>query len=83
MPRRRRQFGEDVADGVEMRVVETKLAEAGEEPGGAGGFGERRSRDGEQLQLPAAELRLVQMEPLEGAVDAAVGGEGGDAGQGS
>ena len=40
--------------------METEFAELVEKPCGAGGFDKGRRGDGEQLKLPAAELRLVQ-----------------------
>ncbi|WP_433964255.1 hypothetical protein [Tunturiibacter gelidiferens] len=46
-----------------------------EEPGGAGGFAEGWGWDADELELPPAELRLVEMQPVEGAVDCGEGGE--------
>ena len=60
--------------------------EAVEEPGGAGGFAERRRWDANDFELPLAELGLVEVQPVEGAMhggesgeacDAALGGGGG------
>jgi hypothetical protein len=81
-----REFGQDVAGVVEVRVGEAELLEAVEEPGGADGFAEGWGGDADQLELPLAELRLVEVQPVEGAVncgegseacDAALGGGGG------
>ena len=66
------QFGEGVACFVDVDVGEAEGLEAVEEPGGAGGFAEGWGGDADELELPLAELRLVEMQPVEGAVD---GGE--------
>ncbi len=58
-----------------MEVGEAELLEAVEEPGGAGLFGEGWRGDANELKLPLAELRLVEMQPVEGAMD---GGEAGE-----
>ena len=50
--------------------------EAVQEPGGAGGFVECGRGDADELELPLAELGLVEVEPMEGSVD---GGEAGEA----
>ena len=55
------------------------MAEAVEEPGGAGGFAEGWGGDADEFELPVAELRLVEVQPVEGAVDGGEGGEAGDA----
>ncbi len=73
------ELGEGVAGVVEVEVGEAEGGEALEEPGGAGLLGEGGRGDGEHLELPAAELGLVQMQPVEGAVDGELGGEAGDA----
>ena len=53
--------------------------EAVEEPGGAGGFTEGWCGDADQFELPFAELRLVEVQPMEGAMDGCEGGEASDA----
>ena len=68
----RGKFGEGVAFVVEVDVGEAELAEAVEEPGGTGVLGEGRGWDAEEFELPLAELWLVEMQPVEGAMD---GGE--------
>jgi len=50
-----------------------------EEPGGAGGFAEGRSGDADEIELPLTELWLVEVKPMEGAVDGCEGGEASDA----
>jgi hypothetical protein len=69
--------GEGVAGGVEVGVGEVEVGEAVEEPGGAGGFAEGWGGDAEDFELPFEELGLVEVQPLEGAVDCGVGGEAG------
>ncbi len=73
------EFGEGVAGVVEVDVGEAEVAEAVEEPGGAGGFAEGWGGDADELELPLAELGLVEMQPVEGAVDGGEGGEASDA----
>jgi len=75
----RGEFGESIAGCVEVRVVEAEVAEALQEPAGASGFGEGRGGYAEELDVPAAELLLVQMEPTKGPVHAGVRAELGDA----
>jgi hypothetical protein len=55
------------------------VVEAVQEPGGSGGFGEGWCGDADELELPAEELRLVEVQPVEGSVDGGEGGESGDA----
>ena len=62
-----------------MHIAEPELAEALEEPGRAGALAEGGRRDGEHLQQPLPQLRLVQVQPMEGAVDRGQGGEPADA----
>ena len=64
---------------IEVRVGEAEFGEARGEPVGAVGFAEGRRGDGDDLALPAPELLLVEVQPVKGAVDGAVGGEGSDA----
>ena len=52
------------------------MVEAIEEPGGTGGFAEGRGGDADDVELPLAELGLVEVQPVEGAVH---GGEAGEA----
>ena len=68
--------GEGVAGGVEVGVGEAEGGEAVEEPEGAGLFAEGWGRDAEDFKMPLAELKLVEVQPVERAVD---GGEGGEA----
>ncbi len=70
---------EDVACVVDVDVGEAEGVEAVEEPGGSGGFAEGWGGDADEVELPAAELRLVEMQPVEGAVDCGERGEAGDA----
>jgi hypothetical protein len=58
-------------------VGEVEVGEAGEEPGGAGGFAYGWGGDAQDLKLPFAQLGLVEMQPLEGAMDGGIGGEAG------
>ena len=54
--------------------------EAVEEPGGAGGFSPKGGDgDADELELPLAQLRLVEVQPVEGAVDCGECGQAGDA----
>jgi len=53
--------------------------EAIEEPGGAGGFAEGRRGNADDFELPLAELRLVEMQPVERAMHRGEGGEACDA----
>jgi hypothetical protein len=64
---------------VDVGVGEAELVEAFEEPGGAGLFAEGWGGDAQHLQLPLAQLRLVEMQPAEGAVQRGRGGEARDA----
>ena len=73
------QFGKDVAFFVDVDVGEAELLEAVEEPGGAGGFAEGWGGDADDVELPLAELRLVEMEPVEGAMDRGECGQARDA----
>jgi len=52
--------------------------EAIEKPGGTGGFAEGRSGDTDEFELPLAEPWLVEVKPVEGAVDGCEGREAGD-----
>jgi hypothetical protein len=62
--------------------LEAEFGEFLEEPCGAGGFAKGRGRYSEELELPAAELGLVQVQPGKGRMELAVRGESGDAGVG-
>ena len=68
-------FAKDVAFAVDVRIFKVQLDEAFEQPCGALRFAERRRGDGGELHLPAADLRLVQMQPLEGGMYVALRGE--------
>jgi len=72
------EFGEGVTCVVEMDVGEAEVSEAVEEPGGAGGFFEGRRGDSNHFELPLAELRLVKVQPVEGAMDGGKGCEARD-----
>ncbi|MCU1225826.1 MAG: hypothetical protein JWQ42_3919 [Edaphobacter sp.] len=52
--------------------------EAIEKPGGTGGFAEGRSGDTDEFELPLAKPWLVEVKPVEGAVDGCEGREAGD-----
>jgi hypothetical protein len=69
------EFGNGVAFAVEVGVREAKLVEATEEPVGAVVFAEGWGWDADELELPGAELRLVEMQPMEGAMDGSESGE--------
>ncbi len=62
-----------------MDVGEAELVEALEEPVGAGGFGEGWGGDADHLELPLEELGLVEVQPVEGAMNGGESGEMGDA----
>jgi hypothetical protein len=76
--RRREELGEDVAFVVEVGVGEAELVEAVKEPGGAVVLCEGGRGDADEFKLPLTELRLVEMEPVEGAMDWGEAGEAGD-----
>jgi hypothetical protein len=73
------KFGEDVACVVEMAVCEAELMEAVKEPGGAGGFVEGWGGNADDVELPLAELWLVEVQPVKGSVDGGEGCQAGDA----
>ena len=73
------EFGEGVADVVDADGGEVEVVKAIEEPGGAGGFVEGGRGDAGDFELPGEDLRLVEVEPVEGAMDGGQGGEVGDA----
>ena len=75
----RAEFGEGVAGVVEMDVGQAELLEALEEPGGACGFSEGWGGNADEFQLPLAELGLVEMQPVKGAMDSGEGCEARDA----
>jgi hypothetical protein len=56
-------------------VGEAELLEAVEEPGGADGFAEGWRGNADEFELPLAELGLMEVQPVEGAMH---GGEGGE-----
>jgi hypothetical protein len=60
-------------------IGEAEAVEVFEEVGGSGGFAEGRGGDADKLKLPLAELGLVEMKPVEGAMDSGDGGEACDA----
>jgi hypothetical protein len=72
------QLCEGVAFFVEVEVGEAELVEAVEEPGGAVVFGEGGRGDANELELPLAELGLMEVQPVEGAMDGGEAGEPGD-----
>ena len=73
------KFGEDVAGVVEVDAGEAEVVEAVEDPGGAGGFAEGWGGDADDFELPLTELGLVEVQPVEGAMDGGEGREAGDA----
>ena len=74
-----RELGEGVAFVIEMDVGEAEGAEVLEEPGGSGVFAEGRRGDADDLQQPSTQLRLMQVQPVKGAMDRGEAGEAGDA----
>ena len=69
------EFRQDIARIVEVDIGQAELLEAVEEPGGANGFAEGWGGDAHDLELPLAELGLVEVQPVEGAVNRGEGGE--------
>jgi hypothetical protein len=53
--------------------------EVAKEPVGASVLAEGGRWDADEFELPEAELGLVEMEPVEGAMDGGEAGEAGDA----
>ena len=68
----RRNFGDDIADRILVSVMKAELLELLKEPQCARLFPERWSRDAEHIEVPPAKLRLMQVQPSEGVVDAAL-----------
>jgi hypothetical protein len=60
-------------------VGEAEVLEVFEEVVGAGGFVEGWGRDADQVELPLADLGLVDVQPVEGSVNGGEGGEMADA----
>src|ERR1700721_4266381 len=58
-----------------MNVGKAKLVEAVEEPCCAGGFSEGGGGNADDVELPLAKLRLVEMQPMKRAVDCGERGE--------
>ena len=77
------EFSESVAGVVEADVRETERLEEGDDGVGAGALAEGRRGDGDEVEEPLAELGLVEMQPVEGAMDGGRGGEGEDASLGA
>ena len=67
--------GNGVPFAIDLRFGQPELGEAGAKPFRALTLPERRSGNGEKLQLPAAQLQFVQVYPPEGAVQPGVGGQ--------
>ena len=63
-------------------LAQAEFAEAVGEPEGAVMLGERRGGDGEEFQLPLTHAGLMEVQPVEGAVDGERGGQAGDAQEG-
>ena len=74
------KFRQGVAFTVDMRIYQAKHGELLEEVLSASGFRKRRRGDRDGFQLPAADLRLMKVQPREGAMNGAVACKGGDAG---
>src|SRR6185312_8528157 len=72
------QLGQRIAFFVQMNIAQTKLDEAVEEPVSPGRLPEGRRGDADHLYLPLPELRLVQMQPVKGAMDRGQLGKAGD-----
>ncbi len=75
----RAKLGDGIAFFVEMGIGKAEEMEELEDGLGARVFGEGWRGDRDQMQEPLTELGLVQMKPVEGAMDRRGGGEGGDA----
>ena len=75
----RGKFGEGVAGGIQVRIGEAELAETFEKPCSAGLLAKGWGRNAEKLELPLAELKLVDVQPVEGAMHRGRGGETRDA----
>jgi hypothetical protein len=60
-------------------IRKAERLESLKEPGRAGLLTEGRRRDPQQFHLPLAELELMQVQPVEGAVHRGRGGETRDA----
>lgn len=57
-----------------MDLGEAELLEAVKEPLCAVGLGEGWSGDSDEVKLPLSELRLVEVEPVEGTMDGSQAG---------
>jgi hypothetical protein len=75
-------YAKSISDSIKFHVLKAKLAKARAEPLCAGLFSKGRGGDRGQLRLPAHDLLLVEVHPLESAMDAAVGGDLRHAGKG-
>jgi len=73
------EFGQSVAGLVNVRIGEAERMESLQKPRGARLLAERRSGDAQDFQLPPAELQLMDMQPMERAMDRRGGGEARDA----
>jgi hypothetical protein len=73
------EFGEGVAGCVDVGVGQAELLEALEEPGGAGLLAEGWGGDAEHFEVPFAELGLLEVQPVKGAMHRWGGGEARDA----
>jgi hypothetical protein len=72
------EFGQGVAGFVEVGIGEAELVEALEEPLGASPLAEGRCGDAEDFEMPLTEAWLLQVQPVEGAMDCGRGGEARD-----
>ena len=66
---------ESIAFVIDLGVAEAEGAELAAEPDGADVFVKGWGGDGEEFELPAAELQLMEVKPVKSAVDGGVGGE--------
>jgi hypothetical protein len=73
------QFSESVPFVVQMQIGEAEVFEAVEKPGGPGLLVERWGGDADEFKLPLTELRLVEVQPMEGAMDGGKAGQAGNA----
>ncbi|GGH10273.1 hypothetical protein GCM10011586_28540 [Silvibacterium dinghuense] len=70
--KRRMAQADRVPDSVDADIGEAEIPKAIAEPFGPGTLFEGRRGDRDQFRLPMQNLRLLEMEPAKGGVDAAI-----------